>query len=95
MDDLPSEIKQKIEIIDNSKIPHLLEHQVYKKIKSMKIPNSSIPNDIPKKIIEEFSVELSNPITILFNNILKNIEFADLWKKEIGIPLPKISNPLN
>ena len=50
----------------------------------MKKPTSSIPNDIPKAIVEEFSVELATPVTILFNNILMNLEFPAIWKKEIN-----------
>ena len=93
MDNLPLEIKKKISEIKETDIPQLSELQVYHKILSTKKPNSSLPMDIPRKIIEEFSVELAMPMSIIFNNSLKHLEYPDWWKKEYAIPLAKVPNP--
>ena len=92
---LNNDIKKKMDEISPSEIPELSEFQVYKKIIAAKKPNSSVPNDIPKKIIQEFPIELSVPATIIFNNALKNLEYPKIWKKEYGIPIPKVTNPEN
>ena len=43
---------------DWSIVPKLTEYQVYKRICKAKKPNSSVPDDLPKKIVQEFAVEL-------------------------------------
>ena len=55
--------------------------------------NSSVPGDIPKQIIDEFAVEIAGPATTIFNTALKNLEYPDSWKKELAIPIGKITNP--
>ena len=76
--DLNLEIQQKISQINKSDIPQVMEHEVYSKIKSTKKPNSSVREDIPKRLIEEFSVELAAPATMIINNALQNLEFPQL-----------------
>ena len=66
---------------------------MYNKILAAKKPNSSVPGDIPKKLIQEFSVEITTPATIIMNKALKNLEFPNTWKKEYGTPIPKVPNP--
>ena len=53
--------------------------------------NSSVGCDIPPKIIKEFSVELSLPISIIFNSITKKQIYPTHWKIEHGVGIPKIS----
>ena len=73
LNDLNSDIQAKFSQINFSDIPQVDQHQVYMKILSAKKPNSSVPGDIPKRIIQEFAVELSAPATIIFNNSLKQL----------------------
>ena len=49
--------------------PHPLfePFEIYEKIKSMKKKTSTVPGDIPWRIITEFSVELSYPLSHLYN----------------------------
>ena len=58
---LSTEIQNKLSI-DPNEIPQISEFEVYKKILSSKTPNSSLPYDIPKRIIKEFAVELTTPL---------------------------------
>ena len=48
-------------------IPSLSVHDVYSKIAKAKKANSSVPRDLPKKIIQTFSADLFFPTTALFN----------------------------
>ena len=73
--------------------PILQEYEVYKKILKSKKPNSSVPGDIPKRIVQEFSVELATPVTIIYNSILATLEYPRQWVVEHQIPLPKVHPP--
>ena len=48
---------------------------------------------MPKKIVKEFSCELSVPITKIFKSILKSFEYPRQWVIEYQIPLPKVNPP--
>ena len=70
-------------------VPHLEEYQVYAKIYKAKKPNSTVPGDLPKKIVQEFSCELSTPVTVIFNSILRTLQYPRQWVVEYQIPLQK------
>ena len=91
--DLSDEINKKIEDIKSEDIPQVTDFDVYKKILTAKKPKSSVPGDIPKRIIKEFSVEISNPLAIIFNKALTEGEYPQDWKTEYGTAIPKVPNP--
>ena len=74
----------------NLVVPQLEEYEVFKKICKSKKPNSSVPGDLPKRIVQEFSCELSTPVTIIYNSILRSLEYPRQWVVEHQIPLPKV-----
>ena len=78
---------------DMSVVPKLQEHEVFKKISKSKKPNSSVPGDLPKRIIKEFSCELATPMTLIYNSILQTLEYPRQWVVEYQIPFPQTSNP--
>ena len=96
---LPERVKLKItNPEEKSKVPYLFEHDVFRLICQANKPKSGIPGDLPRKLISEFSPELSVPVTKIFNNILKSsktgaAEWPLSWKKEYGVPLQKKPNP--
>ena len=55
---------------------------------------STFPGDLPHKLRKEFSVELSVPLTNIFNTSLDQGLYPDLWKRELVTPVPKVSSPL-
>ena len=73
--------------------PKLDEHEVYKKLCKAKKPNSSVPGDLPKKVLREFTPELAVPVTRIFNSILSTHEYPRQWVKEYQIPIPKVNPP--
>ena len=54
-----------------------------------------VPGDIPQTLINECSPDLSIPVSQIFQNILKTFQWPKQWRIEYGVPLKKVSNPIN
>ena len=85
-------LKQKL-LLPSDGIPTLEEYEIHKKIVSSKKPNSSVPGDLPKKVVNTFSVELARPMEIIFNAITTKAEYPRQWIKEYQTPIPKVHPP--
>ena len=59
----------------------------------MKMKSSTIAGDIPWRILSEFSRELSEPISHMFNSALLSGIWPDSWKHEQITPVPKVYPP--
>ena len=70
-------------------IPVLREYEVYHKIVSAKKPNSFVPGDLPKKVVQSFAPELAKPVQTIFNAITQNAEYPRQWIIEQQTPIPK------
>ena len=93
---LPPDVKNKFEgPLDHKEIPVITPFEVYEKIKKSKTTNSQVPRDLPKKILKEFSPELSDPLCNIFQNILKTSQWPPTWKTEYGVPIKKVKTPEN
>ena len=91
---LPPDVQAKVDLpISESDIPDLPDHDVYQKIKKSKKPKSSVPGDIPRKLVQEFGPELALPAGKIFRNIVKTGHWPKPWRVEYGTPLKKVSNP--
>ena len=101
MDALPDRVKVKLLNPESeSEIPPILEHDVYKKIKSANKPKSGVPGDIPRRLVSEFGPELATPTCMIYNNITKSAQqgaakWPTSWKQEHGTPLQKSPNPIS
>ena len=73
--------------------PMLSQHEVYRKLKSIKKPNSSVQGDIPKKLLNEYPFLWAGPIARIFNKIIQSSEWPSQWKVENAIPLHKTGDP--
>ena len=89
----PPKMREALGKPDVSIVPYLEEYKVFEKINKSKKPNSSVPGDLPKKIVQEFSCELSTPVTVIYNSILRTFEYPRQWIIEHQIPLPKSYPP--
>ena len=49
--------------------------------------------DFPRKILQEFAIELATPFSDITNCSLKNGKFPDQYKKAVIVPIPKIKPP--
>ena len=90
---LSDDVKAKLSKIKEADIPVLFENQVWQKIKKAKKPNSVVPGDVPKRIIEEFSPEFASPMCKIYNKISETGHWPKSWRVEYGTPLQKKSNP--
>ena len=80
--------------MDNTSAPpKISEYDCYQKLKTTKKPNSVIPGDIPSTIVKEFMVELSNPLSVLLDNIVQSALWPSHWKIEYITPVSKIPIP--
>ena len=76
-------------------IPSLSVYDVFRKICSAKKPNSAVPGDLPKKIIQNYANLLAEPSCAIFNTITYTSIYPDQWKIEHQIPIPKCFPPLS
>ena len=59
-------------------------------IKSAKKPRSAgVPGDLPKKLVQEFPVELAKPMGLVFRSIMEQNKWPSTWAVEHGIALKK------
>ena len=89
---LPERVRDKI-LSDNTPPPQLSDYDVYCKIRSAKKPKSGVPNDLPKRILQEFTPELATPVRLILQNIFKSGNWPSHWKLEHVIPIGKIPLP--
>ena len=75
------------------KTPVLQPYEVYARINKSKKPGSTIPGDLPVKLVKEFAVELAEPVCKIFNNITSSAKYPRQWVNEYQIAIPKILSP--
>ena len=91
----PPKMKEELLHPQSATVPVIEEFQVFKKICKSKKPNSIVSGDLPKKIIQEFACELSVPVTVIYNSILKTYQYPRQWVAEEQVPIPKQHPPLS
>ena len=74
-------------------IPRLTVYDVYRKILRAKKPNSSVPGDLPKKLVQHFAPQIAAPAAVIFNTITTTAVYPDQWKVEHHLPVPKCYPP--
>ena len=83
----------KVRLEDGIAPPVISEYECYVKLKAAKKPKAVIPGDLPNTIVKEFMVELSNPLSKLFNNITQTASWPQHFKVEYITPIGKIPLP--
>ena len=78
---------------NNKAFPWITRDQICDKITKMKTKTSTVVDDIPWKLVSEFSAYLSYPLEDIFNRSVRYGEYADIWKLEIVTPAPKVYPP--
>ena len=96
VDDFPPNIKQMLAdgITDSAK-PVLEEWQCYKKLRASKKPNSTVPGDLPVKVIKELSPELAKPVACIYNKITQSGVYTRQWVVEYQLAIPKVTPALS
>ena len=96
---LPERVTQRLKNPESeSRVPEVMEHEVFERIKKANKPKSGVPGDLPRKLVNEFGPELTEPICKIFNSITDSAKqgtskWPSSWKLEFGTPLKKIPNP--
>ena len=93
-EELPRSIRDSVEnsIGDQTK-PSLNEWQVYRRLSVAKKPKTTVPGDIPIKLVKDFTPELATPIAKIFNRITETGEYPRQWVTEYQVAIPKIDVP--
>ena len=87
---LPTHVQLLLETPTNqNEIPVIYQWDVYQAIMSAKKPRSGVPGDLPRKLVQEFPMELSGPVSAIFTSIVRKCEWPEMWKIEYGTPLQK------
>ena len=73
--------------------PIVSDDDTYCKIRAAKKPRSGVPSDLPKLITQEFSPELSTPVSRIINSMFQSGEWPSHWKLEHVIPIGKVPMP--
>ena len=71
-------------------LPKIAEFEVYKKLAKISPYKASGPDNIPARILKEFSIELSKPVAQIFNVSLSEGVTPTEWKKSEIIPRAKV-----
>ena len=89
---LPSRVRNNLEC-ESENIPTIEPYMVYEKIKEMNIPDLVVPGDFPPRIWKLFAVELSGPVSIIANKILRCGERPVEWKMDFVTVIEKERDP--
>ena len=76
-------------------IPELSVYDVYCRIVKAKKPNSSIPGDLSKKVVQHCPAQLAVPSSAIFNSITSSAVYPEQWKIEHQLPVPNVYPPLS
>ena len=65
---LPPNVQAHLSIKDDKR-PILSDYDVYKKLINSKKPNSSVPGDLPKKVVQNYAMNLAGPVCLIYNSV--------------------------
>ena len=81
---------------ENSKPCPLFEpFEIHDKIQKMKKKSSTVLGDVPWRIIKEFSIEISTPLSNIYNSSTLAGVWPKMWKHEYITPAPKVFPPIS
>ena len=87
------DFKDYLEKNRSQKPPNITPYKVLKTIKKMNKNSSTVPGDLPMRIISLFSDDLALPLSHLIGCSIQNGQYPALWKNEVVTPVPKVFPP--
>ena len=75
---------------NESEIPRFHPAQVWFVMSKLDTNKSTVPGDIPAKILKIFAAYFSEPLTHIFNTCIRRGEYPNIYKYEICTPIPKV-----
>ena len=67
---------------------------MYEKLRRSKKPNSTVPGDLPVKLVKALSPELAKPVACIYNQITQSGVYPRQWVVEHQVAIPKVRPPL-
>ena len=92
---LSEPVVKKLMNIKKANLPFISKYAVEKQIRKVKKSISGSNGDLPKCLVNEFSQELSEPLSIIYNNITASGHWPQSWKTEYGLALKKVTQPIS
>ena len=95
MEELPENVKQKLNSIEPTEIPSVSSHYAYSLMKSIRKKKSSVPGDLPPRLFnhDDIRLSLAEPVALIANTVAKTGEWPRQYKTEWGVVLQKEPNP--
>ena len=90
---LPPRVREHLLKHDTSTMPQLSIASVKSRIVKAKKPMSTVPGDLPKKIVKMCADELAVPAKIIYQKVINTGEYPVKWKTEHQIAIPKCDDP--
>ncbi|XP_041471219.1 uncharacterized protein LOC121420623 [Lytechinus variegatus] len=73
----------------SSRPPTIYAHEVFNILRNLDASKAIMTGDIPIKLIKEFALELAEPLSNIFNVILRTGSYPSCWKRAVITPIPK------
>ena len=83
----------KLPNIPPASTPNFTVKNVKSAILSLKTKTSTVPGDIPAKVLKATAGLIAVPLAHIINSSLIRGEYPDVWKKETVTPVPKVFPP--
>ena len=75
---------------DPNQIPQFQPSQVWFALNRLDMNKSTVPGDVPAKLIKRFATYLAGPLTDVLNTSMCRGEYPDIYKFEVCTPVPKV-----
>ena len=72
---LPPNVKEYLTSSEPGTAPELSHHDVFMKLRKAKKPNSVVPGDLPRKLVQRFTSEITIPVISIFNRITQSQDY--------------------
>ena len=95
MENFSPRIKEYLQKAHKERVLVIEEHKVYRKIQGAKKPNSMVSGNLPKKVVIEYAVELSEPLAIIHIKIASTFDYQKQCIQEEQTPIPTVHPPLD
>ena len=74
-------------------LPRIDHVEVASRLRSQRKPHSTVPGDIFPQLVNAFAVELSFPLSTIYNAVITTFHWPLVWKSEYVTIIPKGLNP--
>ena len=70
-------------------IPEISISKVKLQLSQLDVKRGQVKDDIPARVLKEFSTQVAAPLTDIINTCITRGEWPDSWKLEVATPIPK------